>query len=321
MGQDGFDVVTGGAGFIGSHIVRALLSQGRRVRVVDDFSSGKRENLSGLESDFPDLLEVSEEDIRNLDRIKGLFEGASDVYHQAALTSVQQSVEDPLLSAGVNVEGTLKVLWAAKETGVRKVVLATSTAVYGDSEKLPKSEEMAADPISPYGLTKYVGELYCGIFSSLYQLPTVGLRYFNVFGPRQDPSSEYAAVIPRFIQRFLNNEKPIIFGDGEQTRDFVFVEDVVSANLLAARSDVQGVSLNVALGQKYSLNQIVAMLNEILGASLSPIYDLPRQGEVRHSLADISQAAERIGFSPQVSFQEGLRKTVAWYQGVAAVEG
>jgi len=223
-------------------------------------------------------------------------------------------VEDPLDCNSVNVEGTLKVLVAARDAGVQKVVFASSTSVYGDSEDLPKREEMKAEPISPYAVTKYVGELYCKIFSEIHNLPTLALRYFNVFGPNQDPKSEYAAVVPRFLSRVLAGESPIIYGDGEQSRDFIFVEDVVAANLLAAASDVQGTHLNVACGQAFTVNEVAGMINEILGLDLEPIYQSARLGEVRRSQADISQASKLIGFTSKCSLRNGLSQTAEWFQ-------
>ena len=312
--ENPFDVVTGGAGFIGSHLCRALLKQGRRVRVVDNFSTGRSENLAELLEQYPDQCEVHRQDIRQLEKLQAAFEGAANVYHQAALTSVQRSVEDPLECNSVNVEGTLKVLLAARDAGVDKVIFATSTAVYGNSEILPKHEEMTPEPVSPYAVTKYMGEVYGRVFSEIYQLPTLGLRYFNVFGPNQDPNSEYAAVIPRFITRALAGNDPIIFGDGEQSRDFIFVEDVVAANLKAAQSDVHGKILNVASGRQCTLNQLVELLSGIVGRKLTPEYQSARDAEVRHSVADVSLACELVGFESETSLAEGLRRTVRWYQ-------
>ncbi len=312
--DNSFDVVTGGAGFIGSHLCRALVKQGRRVRVVDNFLTGRNENLADLLEQHPDQCEVHRQDIRQVEELKTVFEGAEAVYHQAALTSVQQSVEDPLECNSVNVDGTLKVMQAARDVGVKKVVFATSTAVYGNSEILPKHEEMIPEPVSPYAVTKYIGEVYGQVFSQIYELPTLGLRYFNVFGPSQDPNSEYAAVVPRFITRALAGKDPIIFGDGEQSRDFVFVEDVVAANLKAAQSDVEGKSVNVASGQQFTLNQLVEVLGEIVDRQLKPQYQPPRPAEVRHSVADVSLARELIGFESKTSLAEGLRRTVQWFQ-------
>lgn len=309
-----FDVVTGGAGFIGSHLCRALLREGRSVRILDNFSTGTRENLDPILKEHPNECEVYEQDIRELSELKKLFRKAATVYHQAAVTSVQKSVEDPLDCNSVNVEGTLKVLVAAKDAGVQKVIFASSTAIYGDSEFLPKREEMAPEPISPYAVTKYVSELYCKVFSEIRELPTVSLRYFNVFGPNQDPKSQYAAVVPRFITRTLAGKSPIIYGDGEQSRDFIFVEDVVAANLLAAASEVQGIHLNIASGQAFTVNEVAEMINEILGLELEPIYEPARAGDVLRSEADISQAGKLIGFKPKCSLRDGLVQTVEWFQ-------
>ncbi len=312
--REGFDVVTGGAGFIGSHICRSLLKEGRKVRLVDNFFTGKRQTVVDLLNQFPDRLEVFEQGISDLERLTRVCAGAEVIYHQAALPSVQRSVENPLESNNINIEGTLKLLLAAREAGARKVVFASSSSVYGDSPRLPKREGMKVSPQSPYGITKYVGELYCKVFSEIYGLATVGLRYFNVFGPFQDPESEYAAVIPRFITRMLTGKQPIIFGDGEQSRDFTYVDNVVWANLLSAQAKTQGISLNVACGERYTLNQLVKTLNAILGCRIQPIYKPSRPGDIRHSQADISEAKKKIGFRSTVGFEEGLRRTVAWFK-------
>ena len=312
--KEGFDVVTGGAGFIGSHICRALLRQGRRVRIIDNLLSGKLDNVADIRQRFGAKCETFEQDVCDLEGLMNLFKGADTVYHQAALTSVQKSLQNPLETNSTNVDGTLKVLLAARDRGIRKVVFATSTSVYGDSDALPKREEMKPNPISPYAVTKYVGELYCKIFSEVYQLPTLGLRYFNVFGPSKNPDSEYAAVIPRFISRMLGGQQAIIYDDGEQNRDFIFVDDVVSANLLATESHAQGLCLNIGCGHRFTLNQIVKILNEILGTKLLPIYQPARLGDVRHSQADIRLAETTIGFKPTISLREGLRRTVKWFQ-------
>jgi UDP-glucose 4-epimerase len=312
--KEPFSVVTGGAGFIGSHISRGLLQRGEVVRVVDDLSSGRLANIADLQKDFSDAFEFIEADIRNLEVIKKLLEGARLVYHQAAIPSVQRSVEDPVRSNDANIDGTLNVFLAARDTGVDKVVFASSSSVYGDSEVLPKEESMQVNPISPYAVAKYANELYGKVFSNIYDLPCVGLRYFNVFGPYQDPSSDYAAVIPKFITRMLQGEPPIIFGDGEQSRDFTFVENVVAANLAAASSSARAVSVNIACGERYSLNQLVAKLNEILETNLEPVYQDPRQGDVKHSLAAIEEAETLIEFRPETGLIEGLRRTVDWYR-------
>ena len=307
-------MITGGAGFIGSHLCRALLKQGRSLRILDNFSTGKKENLAQVLQQHPGQCEIHEQDIRDLGELKRLFQGAQTIYHQAALMSVQKSIEDPLEYNSVNVGGTLKVLAAARDAGVQKVIFASSTSVYGNSEDLPKREEMEPDPISPYAVTKYVGELYCKIFSEIHHLPTLALRYFNVFGPKQDPKSEYAAVVPRFICRALGGESPIIYGDGEQSRDFIFVEDVVSANLLAAASNTQGRTLNIASGKSITVNELAGMLNEILALKLKPVYQPARHGDVRDSQADITRASQLIDFDAKISVREGLCRTVEWFQ-------
>jgi UDP-glucose 4-epimerase len=308
------DVVTGGAGFIGSHLARALLARGGRVRVIDDFSSGKRENLSQPSREFGDRLEVCEHDIRELEPLRRLFAGARVVYHQAAVTSVGRSVADPANTNAANVGGSLNVLLAARDAGARKVVYASSSSVYGDTEVLPKHERLRPHPLSPYAISKLAGELYAETFGRIFGVPTFGLRYFNVFGPRQDPNSEYAAVIPRFITRLLDGEPPVIFGDGEQTRDFTYIENVVSANLLAAESPARDIAANIGCGDRFSLKQLAGVLGEILGTAVEPVYQAPRPGDVRDSQADISLARESIGYAPQVDFREGLRRTAAWFR-------
>lgn len=312
--NEGLDIVTGGAGFIGSHLAGALLKRGRRVRIIDDFSTGRRNNLRLLEEEFAGRLEVIRGDVRDLPGLKKFLQGAEVVYHQAAIPSVQRSVSDPLGTHTANVDGTLNVFLAARDCGVSRVVYASSSSVYGDSEELPKREEMYPLPMSPYGVSKLVSEFYGAVFSRLYNLPAVGLRYFNVFGPRQDPTSEYAAVIPRFITRMLDGKRPVIYGDGEQSRDFTFVENVVGANLRAGESDACGVSVNIACGQRITLNQLVQSLNQILGTDFEALYEPPRPGDIRHSQADISRAEAVLGYRVEVPFEEGLRRTVRWFQ-------
>ncbi|RPJ81288.1 MAG: SDR family oxidoreductase [Acidobacteria bacterium] len=307
-------VVTGGAGFIGSHICQILLKRGDSVRILDNFSSGKIANIESFRTEYPGQFQVFEGDIRDAVTVAQVMEGATTVFHQAAMVSVQESVENPLEANSVNLEGTLKVFQAAKEAGVSKLVFASSTAVYGSSEELPKRETMAAQPLSPYAAAKYGSEIYGRIFSTIYGLPVVSLRYFNVYGPRQDPASEYAAVIPKFISRMLAGKRPVIFGDGEQTRDFVFVNDVARANLLAAEADASGLALNIAAGQRYSLNDLVVILDEILGLNFQPVYEPARLGEVRDSQADILLANKTIGYAPEVTVHDGLRRTVEWFK-------
>lgn len=304
-------LVTGGAGFIGSHIVRALVRQGQRVRVLDNFATGRRANLTGLESE----IELAEGDIRDLDAVRRAVAGVDCVVHQAALPSVARSLQDPLTTHQSNATGTLQVLIAARDAGVRRVVYASSSSVYGDTPKLPKVEDMTPQPLSPYAVSKLAGEKYCAVFTRLYDLETVCLRYFNVFGPRQDPTSEYAAVVPRFITAMLRGERPTIYGDGTQSRDFTFVDNAVYATLLAAQAPgVAGQCFNTACGRRYTLLELVAVLNAILGTRLEPRFTDPRPGDVKHSLADISKAQRGLGYSPQVSLEEGLRLTAEWFQ-------
>ncbi|MBW2313670.1 MAG: SDR family oxidoreductase [Deltaproteobacteria bacterium] len=310
---DAFDVVTGGAGFIGSHLSRSLVKQGRRVRIIDDLSTGQKERILDLLDEHGDLCEFREQDIKDIDALNDTFAGAETIYHQAALPSVPRSVNDPISSNDANIDGTLNVFVAARDARVRKVVYASSSSVYGDSKELPKRESMPFNPLSPYAITKCVGEMYGRVFSNLYGLGTVGLRYFNVFGPAQDPTSQYSAVIPKFITRMMKGEGPIIYGDGEQSRDFTFIENVVAANQCAARSEASGIAVNVACGERYTLNQLVGHLNDILGTSLEASYEDPRAGDVKHSMAGIERAAEAIGFEPRVGFEEGLRATVEFY--------
>jgi UDP-glucose 4-epimerase len=312
------DVVTGGAGFIGSHLARSLVEQGRRVRIVDDLSTGQKERIADLLADHGDLCEFREQDIKDFGVLADAFAGAEVVYHQAALPSVPRSVNDPIASNAANVDGTLNVFVAARDAGVRKVVYASSSSIYGDSKELPKHEGMPFNPLSPYAITKCVGEMYGRVFSSLYGLGTVGLRYFNVFGPAQDPKSQYAAVIPKFITALLKGESPTVHGDGEQSRDFTFIDNVVDANQCAARSEASGIAVNVACGDRYTLNQLVASLNEILGTSIAAEHGPPRPGDVKHSQAAIDRAAEAIGFAPKVGFEEGLRRTVEFFRDARA---
>lgn len=304
------DIVTGGAGFIGGHLVRGLLERGRSVRVIDDLSTGRRENLEGLDRTYPGRFDFVEGDIRDRSVLDRHFQGCGRVFHQAAMVSVQKSVEDPGLCHEINVTGTLKVLEAARRAGAERVVLASTCAIYGDDPVLPKRESMAPAPESPYAASKYMGEIYAKLFGSLYEFPVVALRYFNVFGPRQDPSSDYAAVIPKFIERMRSGRQPIIFGDGEQTRDFVYVGNVVEANLEAAEQAVPGLVLNIGTGRSYSLNELVSILNNVLGTTWEPEYREGRQGDVRHSRADVGLAEREIGFVSRVHLAEGLKRTV-----------
>lgn len=304
-------LVTGGAGFIGSNIVTTLLAKGQDVRVLDNFSSGKEENLA----DVHDLIEIVNGDIRDFWTVSRAMKGIDYVLHQAALPSVPRSVDNPLTSNVVNIDGTLNVLEAARQAGVKKLVTASSSSVYGESEELPKHEEMIPSPLSPYAITKLTNEYYCRVYWQLYKLPTVCLRYFNVFGPRQDPNGDYAPVIPKFIQAMAKGRQPVIFGDGEQSRDFTYVENAVQANLLAAENDdIAGDVFNVACGAQYTLNDLVAKLKEIMKVAVDPIYDPPRPGDIKHSFAAIDKL-KRFGYNPTVMFDEGLRRTVEFFAG------
>ncbi len=303
----GLALVAGGAGFIGSHLVEALLARGQRVRVLDDFSSGRREFLPRHAE-----LEVITGDVRDPEALRRSLAGVEVVFHQAALRSVPRSVEDPWAYHDVNATGTMRLLLAAREVGVRRVVFASSSSVYGNQIVLPLHEELRPVPISPYGASKLIGEHYCANFSRHYGLETVSLRYFNVFGPRQDPESQYAAVIARFIVAAKRGDPLEIHGDGKQTRDFTYVGNVVDANLLAAEAaGVAGGVFNVACGERLSVLDIATRLEEVLGTSLPRRHTPPRAGDVRDTLADVSSARARLGYRPRVGFTEGLRRTVA----------
>jgi len=304
-------LVTGGAGFIGCNIVRRLVAMGNSVRVLDDFSTGKKENLAGV-----GRVDIFEGSLIDLETVKRVLEGIEYVLHQGAIPSVPRSVADPLLSSEANVKGTINLLVAARDVGVKRFVFAASSSAYGDTEVLPKVESMASDPLSPYAVDKYSGELYAQVFANIYGLPTVSLRYFNIFGPYQDPASEYAAVIPKFIIKMLKGEPPVIYGDGEQSRDFTYIDNAVEANLLACQSEKvgRGEVINIACGERYSLNELVGELNEILGTNIEPVYTDPQPGDVKHSLADISKAKEQLGYEVKVDFKEGLKRTVEWFR-------
>lgn len=305
-------LVTGGAGFIGSNLARGLLAAGHAVVVVDNLSTGTRDNLADVAAE----IEFVEGDVRDRDLMARLMRGVEWVFHQAALPSVPRSVADPWSSNDHNVNGTLSVLLAARDAGARRVVYAASSSAYGDTPTLPKRESMPATPLSPYAITKYVGELYCEAFHRLYGLETVALRYFNVFGPRQNPNSEYAAVIPKFITALLTGTTPVIHGDGEQTRDFTYIDNVVAANLAAAAAPAEAVAgrvFNLGCGGRISLNRLLRELRSITGARVEPVHTAPRPGDVRDSEADISRAAEAFGYRPEVGLEEGLRRTVAWF--------
>jgi nucleoside-diphosphate-sugar epimerase len=310
-------VITGGAGFIGSHLVGAFLREGAAVRVLDNLATGHHKNLaqvvdaSGQQAHFTFV----EGDITDRKLVHEVVKGADYVLHQAALPSVQRSVEDPLTSNFANVEGTLNVLLAARDAGVKRVVNASSSSVYGDSAQLPKIETMPASPQSPYAVSKLAAEAYCQAFTRVYKLETVSLRYFNVFGPRQDPQSPYAAVVPRFIEALLRRTHATIYGDGQQSRDFTHIDNVVQANMLAIEAaGVAGEAFNIACGENVSLQTVLQLLTDLSGQPLDPEYQAPRAGDVRHSLADISKAERMLGYRPTIPFREGLRQTLEYYR-------
>ncbi|MBD3216937.1 MAG: NAD-dependent epimerase/dehydratase family protein [candidate division Zixibacteria bacterium] len=304
-------LVTGGAGFIGSNIIAELLRQNKKVRVIDNFSTGRRENLAPLAN----RIELVDGDIREYWTVMDAMEGVDYVLHQAALPSVIRSVRAPLTANEVNVTGTLNLLEASRKAGVKKFVYASSSSVYGESETLPKTEDMKPAPLSPYANNKLTGEHYCMIYNRLYDLPTVCLRYFNVFGPNQDPSSQYSAVIPKFIFALLSGVQPTIFGDGQQSRDFTYIANTVYANLLAAeKDDVRGEIFNIACGERYTLLKLLEELNGIIGTNIEPSFTKERPGDIKHSLADVSRAQEILGYKTLTSFREGLEETVAHFK-------
>lgn len=304
-------LVTGGAGFIGSHITRRLVSEGNTVRVLDDFSSGKESNLESIRED----VELIRGDIRDADLVAKAVKGVDIIFHEAALGSVPRSVADPRITHEVNITGTLNVFLAARDAGVKRVVYASSSSVYGETLELPKRESMTPQPLSPYALSKLVGEHYASVFKHVYDFEIVSLRYFNIFGPRQDPESQYAAVIPRFITALLNGARPVVYGDGLQSRDFTYVDNVVEANLLAAEAaGAAGQAFNVACGGRYTLLDLLARLKEILGSDIEPIHEAPRAGDVRDSQASVEAAERALSYHVSVDFEEGLRRTVGWYR-------
>ncbi len=304
-------LVTGGAGFIGSHICERLLKDGHSVRVLDNFVSGKEANLESIGGD----VELIRGDITDARTVAEAMKGVEIVFHEAALGSVPRSVADPMTTHEVNITGTLNVLLAARDAGVRRVVNASSSSVYGDTEVLPKHERMMGQPLSPYALSKLAGEHYISIFNRVYGFEAVALRYFNIFGPRQDPESQYAAVIPRFVMALMEGRQPVIYGDGLQSRDFTYVENVVEANLLASEAEgASGKAFNVACGGRYSLLDLLGKIKEILGSDIEPIHEAARAGDVRDSQASIEAAEKSLGYRVTVDFEEGLRRTVAWYQ-------
>ncbi len=303
-------LVTGGAGFIGSHIVEELVERGEYVRVLDNFSTGKMENIKHLAEE----IEIITGDIRDSHALTIAMSGIDYVLHQAALPSVPRSIENPLECNAVNVNGTLNVLCAARDYGVKRVIYAGSSSAYGNIAISPKHEALAPSPASPYAVSKLTGEYYCKVFYEVYGLETVTLRYFNVFGPRQDPDSPYSAVIPIFARRMFNNQAPLIHGDGEQTRDFTYVRNNALANILAcAASGAEGKVYNIACGSSLSLRELVEKMNLILGTAIEPEYGSEREGDVKHSCADISRAREEIGYRPETTFEEGLAETLAYF--------
>ncbi len=304
-------LVTGGAGFIGSHLAATLLARGEEVRIADSLITGKEANLAVLNG----KAEVLRGDLADPAFSRRATDGIDVVLHQAAIPSVPRSVSDPLTSNRANIDATLALLVGARDAGVRRVVYAASSSAYGDTPTLPKREDMLTNPLSPYALQKLVGEQYLQLFTKLYGLETVSIRYFNVFGPRQDPSSPYSGVIALFVSRLLAGQPPTITGDGEQTRDFTYVDNVVDGVLRAATApDVSGLVINVATGHRISINHLYRTLQQLLGSNLAPIYAAARAGDVRDSLADITRAQQLLGYEPRVSFEEGLRRTVEWYR-------
>jgi UDP-glucose 4-epimerase len=304
-------LITGGAGFIGANLAHALVARGETVRILDDFSTGRPENLRGIE----DRIEILRGDIRDPGTMSRAVAGVEIILHQAALNSNPRSIKEPEPTNAVNVGGTLNLLQAARAAGTRRVVYASSSSVYGEAAGLPKTEDMPTAPKAPYGVSKLAAELYCRVFTQVYGIETVSLRYFNVYGPRQHPDSEYAAVIPRFLRRMLAGKRPVIFGDGEQSRDFTPVDNVVAANLLAAYSpEGTGEVMNIAGGNPSTLNQLVAWLNELLGTDLLPLYEPPRPADIRHSYASIRKAETLLRYRPILDVREGLRRTVEWFK-------
>lgn len=312
MALKGIALVTGGAGFIGSHIASSLTSIGARVRIVDDLSTGHRENLDEIGGDV-DFIQGSVADQSLLERV---LEDVEVVFHEAAIPSVPRSIENPRQSHIASVDGTFSLLLAARDRKVRRVVYAASSSAYGDQPTLPKSEEMLPDPLSPYAVAKLVGEYYCQVFTRVYGLETIALRYFNVFGPRQDPGSQYSGVVSRFISMLLTDERPVIYGDGEQSRDFTYIDNVVAANLKAATAtDGIGKVINVANGERITLNQLLDELKDLTGkSSVTADYREARVGDVRHSLADTTRARQFLGYESRVGLREGLQRTIDWWK-------
>lgn len=312
MGLSGIALVTGGAGFIGSHLAEASAREGLRVRIIDDLSTGHRENLEEINGDF-EFIEGSVADEALLNKV---LQGVELVFHEAAIPSVPRSVEDPRQTHQASVDGTFSLLMAARRNNVRRLIYAASSSAYGDQPTLPKVETMLPDPLSPYAVAKLVGEYYSQVFTRVYGLETISLRYFNVFGPRQDPGSQYSGVVSRFISALLNDQQPVIYGDGEQSRDFTYIDNVVLANMKAAGATGGfGSVINIANGERVTLNQLLEQLQAITSKpDVKADYQQPRVGDVRHSLADISRARELLGYEPQVGLEEGLRRTIDWWK-------
>ncbi len=306
-------LVTGGAGFIGSHLATHLVEEGHAVRILDDFSSGKRANLAHIDGS----IELIEGDIRDARQCVEACRDIEVVFHEAAIPSVPLSVDDPVASHDANINGTFNVLMAARDCKCRRVVYAASSAAYGDTPTSPKHESITPEPLSPYAVQKLTGEYYARAFYECFGLETLSVRYFNVFGPRQDPKSHYAAAIPAFVTSILAGQSPTIYGDGEQTRDFTFIDNVVHGNVLAANAPTaRGECVNVACGEQVSVNAVIARINELLGTDVQPNHVASRAGDVRHSVADISLAARLINYEPKVLFEEGLRRAIDYYVGV-----
>jgi UDP-glucose 4-epimerase len=303
-------IVTGGAGFIGSNLVRAL-EKYNTVKVIDNLSTGYLKNIKDLINNTK--IEFIKGNITNLNFLQKTFKDVDYIFHLAAIPSVPRSIINPIKSNHANINGTLNVLIAAKDNNVKKVIYSSSSSVYGDTPTLPKKEDMKPCPLSPYAVSKLTSEYYCQVFTEVYYLPTICLRYFNVYGPHQDKKSEYAAVIPKFIASVLNNNSPVIFGDGKQTRDFTFVKDAVNANILAAESKETGV-FNIAYGKRISINKLAKSIMNIIGKQIKPKYTAPRSGDILHSLADISKAKRKLGYVPKIEIKEGLEETIIWFQ-------
>lgn len=301
-------IITGGAGFIGSHIAEAIAGS-HDVIIIDNYSSGKAENLAR----FSDKVQFIAGSITDLPLLRDVFSGADGIFHLGAIASVARSVDDPVATHQTNLTGTLNVLLAARDCGVKKVVFSSSSAVYGDEPTLPKREDMPPVPLSPYAVSKLAGEYYCSVFNELFDLKTVSLRYFNVYGPRQDPQSEYAAVIPKFITRLLHHQAPLIFGDGKQTRDFVYVRDVVQANLLAMQGSTTG-TFNIGSGERIDLNTLARTLADLMEADIPPVFEKPRSGDIRDSVSDITAAKKSLGYRTEYSLDRGLAETIAWFR-------